>query len=205
MVANALAHDSSRNRERLTRQVLVQLFHHGHPNWESIFGTRMTGTQSTRAVGTNPHAHRVLLGKADGIITGSYGICHGFRKNEDSQEADNTDADASPEAEAGGPFCGMIVTFAETAGDERGSSDTEQHTDRHKEQKDRCGQRYRSNHQRIICLTDEDSVRQVVEQDHQHTDDGWYDIGEDGFRNRCVPEELHGFLVVIHLIILSIR
>ena len=44
MVADALAYDTCRNRERLARQILMEFLHHRNPNRKSIFGTRMSCT-----------------------------------------------------------------------------------------------------------------------------------------------------------------
>ena len=72
--------------------------------------------------------------------------------------------------------CRLVIPLAKTAGDKGGASDAEEHAYGHEKQEYGSGQRDGGNHQGILGLTDEYGVGQIIEHDHQHTDDGRYDI-----------------------------
>ena len=77
-----------------------------------------------------------------------------------------------PETEAGYPLGFIIVSLTETSGYERSSSDTRaQHFYRHKDKEYGCCKRYCSKHPSILCLTDKESICQIIYKHHYHTDD----------------------------------
>ena len=127
-----------------------------------------------------------------GIRTGSNQRQNLIHKKEKRQGHDNSYRHASPHTEGTHFLCIFSPSLPKGAGNDRGSSNSENSANRHKDKKNRRSQGHRRHQNIAVGLGNKKGVRQIVNQDHQHSCHSGERVFQYRLGYRCFLKKVHG-------------
>ena len=91
-----------------------------------------------------------------------------IHENQEQRSHEDARTDTALHAERADLFCVVLSTFAQGAGDHRGAADAKHRSYGHEQQENRRGKGDCRHLQIVMGLPDEERIRQIVDQHHEH-------------------------------------